>query len=87
MAYWKLGLNFGRLPGMAQLGRLFRGPQKWLRPRPELRVHDPERYYEDLDQQADRLLQKVNRDGLASLTPKERKILEDYSRRTRQKLR
>ncbi len=87
LAYWRLGLNFGRLPGMAQLAQLFRRPQKWLRPKPPLRVHDPERYYEDLDDQADRLLQKVKSEGLDSLTPKERKILEDYSRRTRQKLR
>jgi membrane associated rhomboid family serine protease len=87
LAYWYFGWNFGRLPGMAQIGGWFRSPKKWLQAKPPLKVHDPEQYYEDLDAEADRLLQKVNRDGLASLTPKERQLLEDYSRRTRQKLR
>ena len=37
--------------------------------------------------EADRLLDKVAREGLTSLTDQERRQLEDYSRRTRQKLR
>jgi len=87
LAYWKFGWNFRRLPGLDDIKRLAGSSKKWLAPRPPLRVHDPEQYYEDLDAQADRLLEKVNRDGLASLTDKEKRILEDYSRRTRQKLR
>jgi membrane associated rhomboid family serine protease len=87
LAYWYFGINFGRLPGVSQLGRLLAAPQKWMRPKPPLKVHDPEQYYEDLDDEADRLLQKVSREGMESLTPKERQLLEDYSRRTRQKLR
>jgi len=88
VAYWKFGLNFGKLPGLERLRRLWRSPQKWLRAKPpNLRVHDPEQYYDDLDKQADRLLEKVKEGGLESLSPKERQLLEDYSRRTRQKLR
>jgi membrane associated rhomboid family serine protease len=87
IAYWYFGWNFGRMPGAYELKRLFSAPKKWFKPRPPLKVHDPEHYYEDLDAQADRLLDKVAKDGLASLTNQERRLLEDYSRRTRQKLR
>ncbi len=61
-----------------RLGRLFKR-------RPDLKVHRPSEYYRDLDEQADRLLEKVHREGESSLSPKERRILEDYSRRMRQK--
>jgi membrane associated rhomboid family serine protease len=87
LGYWYFGWNFGRFPGMNELKRLMNAPKKWMKPRPPLKVHDPEHYYEDLDEQADRLLDKVAHEGLSSLTDKERRILEDYSRRTRQKLR
>lgn len=85
LAYWYFGWNLGRLPGaragakvMSSLGRLFS-------PRPQLSVHDPERDYEDLEEEADRLLAKVGQQGESSLTPKERKTLEEYSRWMRQK--
>jgi membrane associated rhomboid family serine protease len=87
LGYWYFGWNFGRLPGVDGLQRLLKAPQRWLKAKPPLKVHDPEHYYEDLDAQADRLLDKVAHDGLGSLTDAERRILEDYSRRTRQKLR
>jgi len=87
LGYWYFGWNFGRLPGTDRLRRLMRSAQRWAKPKPPLKVHDPEHYYEDLDAQADRLLDKVARDGLASLTAQEKRTLEDYSRRTRQKLR
>ena len=87
LSYWYFGWNFGRLPGLDELGRLFSSRPKWFKPRPPLKVHDPERYYEDLDAEADRLLDKVAREGLSSLNDQERRVLEDYSRRTRQKLR
>jgi len=87
VAYWYFGWNFGRLPGMDKLKRVFNNPQRWVAPRPSLKVHDPEHYYEDLDAQAEQLLEKVNVEGLSALTDKERRILEDYSRRMRQKLR
>jgi hypothetical protein len=50
-------------------------------------VHDPEAYYEDLDAEADQLLEKVAREGEGSLSARERRVLEAYSRRMRQKLR
>jgi membrane associated rhomboid family serine protease len=87
LAYWYFGWNFGQLPGLYELKRLLAAPKRWLKAKPPLKVHNPEQYYEDLDAQADRLLDKVNREGLSSLTDQERRILEDYSRRTRQKLR
>jgi membrane associated rhomboid family serine protease len=87
LAYWYFGWNLGRLPGMDELQRLFKAPRKWFKPRPPLRVHDPEQSYEDLDAEADRVLDKINREGLDKLNSRERRILEDYSRRTRQKLR
>jgi membrane associated rhomboid family serine protease len=87
VAYWYFGWNFSRLPGTDELGRLFAGPAKWFKPRPRLQVHDPEQYYEDLDAEADRILVKLKEEGQDSLTPDERQLLEDYSRRMRQKLR
>jgi hypothetical protein len=56
-----------------------------FRRRPPLKVHDPERFYQDRDAEADRALEKLHTQGEASLTAKERQILEDYSRRMRQK--
>jgi membrane associated rhomboid family serine protease len=87
VAYWRFRWNFGRLPGLAWISRLLQKPQRWMQPRPPLKVHDPEQYYEDLDAEGDRLLIKVQEQGLESLTPQERQQLEAYSRRTRQKLR
>jgi membrane associated rhomboid family serine protease len=84
-AYWGLGWNFSRLPGMAGIGKLARSLRKATQPKPDLSVHDPEAYYEDLDEEADKLLEKVKRLGERSLTPRERKMLEAYSRRMRQK--
>lgn len=60
----------------------------WTRPR--LRVRRPdgpeaERRPSSLEQEADRLLEKVYREGESSLTSHERQILEDYSRRMKQK--
>lgn len=87
LGYWYFGWNFGQLPGADGFQQLVRSVKRWSKPKPPLRVHDPEHYYEDLDAQADRLLQKVHDQGQESLTAQERRILEDYSRRTRQKLR
>lgn len=85
-AYWYFGWNFRWIPGFDGFGRNSKA-KRWFKPRPELKVHDPEAFYEDLDAEADRLLAKVHEQGESSLTPREKKILEDYSRRLRQKLR
>jgi membrane associated rhomboid family serine protease len=84
-AYWYFRWNFGRLPGVAGIGRMVKAAGKSLEAKPDLRVHDPDQYYEDLDAEGDRLLEKVGREGQESLTARERQVLEDYSRRMRQK--
>ena len=62
---------------------------KRLKARPKLRVHDPgrgrDRVDDQLDRQADMVLDKLHREGEASLNAAERRILEEYSRRMKQK--
>lgn len=59
------------------------------RPPQDVRLYVPEEEsdaaYDDLDAQADRVLDKLHRQGDASLTADERRVLEAYSRRMRQK--
>ena len=57
--------------------------------KPRLRIHRPtqNRNRAQLDRQADEILEKVHKYGADSITDQERKILDDYSRRMRQKLR
>lgn len=52
---------------------------------PKLKVHQPRDA--SLDAKADKILAKMSRDGADSITPAERKILDDYSRRVRQRRR
>ncbi len=52
-----------------------------------LQIHNPDRRTAELDRQADTILEKVHRQGAESLTAKERKLLDEYSRRMRQKQR
>jgi membrane associated rhomboid family serine protease len=85
LAYWHFGWNFSRLPGIRGLAKMWTSLTSLFSPRPNLRMHDPERDYEDLEEQADRLLAKVSQQGESSLTAKERKVLEEYSRWMRQK--
>ena len=79
-AYYKGRWNLGRmLPGK------LRWPTKALTRKPKLRVHAPDDVYNNLDGEADRVLDKVHRYGEESLTPQERTTLEAYSRRMQQK--
>ncbi len=82
ICYYRFGWNIGRL--MPRGGGI-RSATSRLKPRPKLRIHDPDRRYEKQDEEADRILEKVSREGMDSLTSKERRVLEDYSRRMRQK--
>jgi membrane associated rhomboid family serine protease len=78
-AYFRLHWN---------LGRVFAVPTwltSWRRPR--LRIHTPvedsagsEATESDLSQQVDEILEKIHREGEASLTRKERRVLEAASR-------
>jgi membrane associated rhomboid family serine protease len=53
----------------------------WLRPRPKLRVHDPDAEEEtSTDNRVDEILKKIQEHGQESLTYSERRILEEASR-------
>lgn len=78
LIYYKLGWNFGRLlPDRKVVPRIRRGPK--------LRVHDPDQRASTLDDEADAILEKVHQQGAESLSRREKRILEDYSRRMRRK--
>lgn len=72
--YYYSHINLGQLlPGKG-----FRG---W-KPRPKLRVHDPRTDgSERFEERVDAILDKVSREGIDSLSPSERQMLEDASRR------
>jgi membrane associated rhomboid family serine protease len=60
----------------------------WLKSRPKLRVHDPDRRSrrdKELGDEVDRILEKIHREGEDSLTRKERRILENASREYQKK--
>ncbi|HVX14386.1 MAG TPA: rhomboid family intramembrane serine protease [Pirellulales bacterium] len=77
--YYSTGWNLGRwLPRRLSLAS--------FKPRPKLRVHEPDRD-ESLSDQVDRILEKISREGEASLTAQERRTLEDASRRYQQRRR
>jgi hypothetical protein len=50
---------------------------------PRLKLHDPEKKLRQEEAEADRILQKIHEQGEASLTSAERKLMERYSRRIR----
>ncbi len=78
LAYFQFGIRLDRfLPGGWKLPRLGR---------PKLQIHRPASSA-DLDRRADEILEKVHRHGADSITNEERKILDEYSRKMRQKLR
>jgi membrane associated rhomboid family serine protease len=61
-------------------------PGRWLQRgmvtrRPKLKLHAPEQDDELLSQRVDEILEKIHREGEASLTKDERRVLEDASRR------
>lgn len=78
LLYWRFRWNLGRWTTM--LPR----PGQWLRRR-RLKVHRPPREDDSIAEEGDRLLAKVNEYGIDSLTARERKVLEEYSRRMKQK--
>jgi membrane associated rhomboid family serine protease len=72
---WSLGAMIpSRLPGWAKFNR------------PRLHVHSPQdepRTQREVQQRVDEILEKISREGEASLTPQERQELEELSRRFR----
>jgi membrane associated rhomboid family serine protease len=83
LLYYGMGWNFGRWMPRASMFSL-----RWLRPRPKFRVHTPDDdpdspadgEEKNLSEEVDRILEKISREGEASLTRKERRILETASR-------
>jgi membrane associated rhomboid family serine protease len=63
----------------SRLKTIFQG---WVRP--DVKLHDPEATAKD-DAEADRILDKIHRQGQSSLTSSERRFMEKYSRRVRQR--
>ena len=86
--YYKQRWNFTRwTEGRFQWLRL----PSWLSGKPRLRVRRPEDEPEedldaDLSREVDRILEKIGREGEASLTAKERRTLETASRQYRKKM-
>ncbi len=78
-AYFFLGWNFGFLQDVQ--GTFRRTKRKLLGPK--LRVHQENGATDDAE--ADRILQKIHEQGKDSLTSKERKFMEKYSRRVRER--
>lgn len=76
--YFKLGWNFSNLNLPDSLSDRVRGKGK-------LRIHRPPAAGPDekLQQQADAILEKINRQGEASLSSRERKTLQKYSQQIR----
>jgi len=82
--YFFANLHLGNfMPGKITLPK-WRGT-----PRPKLKIHSEDEEfdpYNDSDEEAERILDKVRDQGMESLSPAERSKLEAYSRRMRQKL-
>lgn len=81
--YWKLGWNFTRITDKFTSGKMFKR-------HPRLRVLDPDDDVPDRKEVAreaelDRILDKIRREGEEKLTRKERRTLQNESRRLREK--
>jgi hypothetical protein len=77
LIYFQQRWNFTRLTDRAT---------GWLRSlrRPKFRIHRPPETPNGLNEEVDRILEKIHREGEASLTAKERRTLETASREYRQ---
>lgn len=80
VAYFFMGWNFSFVQDFN--GTLRRMKRKWFGPK--LRIHDDlETSSSSEDAEADRILAKIHEQGKDSLTSKERKFMEKYSRKVR----
>lgn len=73
--YFKTKMNLGRLmpSRLSDVGgNIFK---------PKLKIHEPDDESGDLNQKVDAILEKISREGEASLTKKERRTLEEASKR------
>jgi len=74
LLYWRYGDRFG---GIASAFERWRARQRWRRQQAKRRAAD------ELRGEADRILDKVNREGMAALTDEERRVLKEASERLR----
>ncbi|MFG0265766.1 MAG: rhomboid family intramembrane serine protease [Rhodopirellula sp. JB055] len=81
--YAQLGWSFRRL----DFSRITEIPDQMRQKsrRAKLKLHDPDKKIREEAEEADRILAKIHASGESSLTSSERKTLERYSRRQRQK--
>lgn len=75
--YYRMRVNLGALTQRSKLGQ-------WFTRRPKLKLRRPD-VDDDLNIPVDKVLEKISREGLESLTRQERKILESASRRYQQR--
>jgi hypothetical protein len=79
------GAAFGALYFLRRwnLGRIMprRFSTSMFRLRPRLKIHEPQAETSNLNEQVDAILQKISETGESSLTKKERRTLEEASRR------
>jgi membrane associated rhomboid family serine protease len=89
LVIWFFQVNLGRGSVLDAPGNLLRQLTGGMKRRPPLRVHSelPETDDEDelLEREGDRILAKISTQGDGSLTAKERRTLEQYSRLMRAK--
>jgi len=72
------------LLGWKLSGRDSQSGKNWFKRKPRLKVHHPDAD-QKTEQAADKILAKIREHGEESLSKKERRIMEDYSRRMREK--
>lgn len=85
--FYKTGWELTQITPRA-LSELFRSGKVSIPKRnSRVKLYDPDTKAQKLDAEADRILAKLHREGEASLTAKERRILEEYSRRMQQRRR
>ena len=72
------------LRGWKLSGRGSQSGKNWFKRKPQLKVHHPDAD-QKREQAADKILAKIREHGEESLSKKERRIMEDYSRRMREK--
>lgn len=83
LGYYFLNWNLGWM-NIGGVGDLPRRMQQRSR-RMKLKLHDPDKKIEREAEEADRILAKIHEQGESSLTSAERKVLERYSRRQRER--
>lgn len=83
--YWKGGWNFTRLTDQFTSGKLFQRRPRLKVHRPDDDANAPDRKDAARSAEMDRILEKLHREGEESLTRKERRTLQNESRRLREK--